>query len=86
MHLSDFDFELPSELIARHPLPERTSSRLLVVDALGGQFDDRQFADLPDILRAGDLLVLNDTRVIKARLRGVKSTGGCRRVAHRARS
>ena len=76
MLLSDFDFELPPELIARRPMPERTSSRLLVVDASDGAFADRQFAELPEILRAGDLLVLNDTRVIKARLRGAKVTGG----------
>ena len=76
MHLSDFDYDLPSDLIARHPVPDRTGSRLLVVNALDDALDDRQFVDLPDILRAGDLLVLNDTRVIKARLHGAKSTGG----------
>ena len=74
--LSDFDFALPAELIARHPAAERTSSRLLVVNVSEDALEDRQFSELPDLLRAGDLLVLNDTRVIKARLRGRKSTGG----------
>ncbi len=73
MFLSDFDFELPDELIARYPAAERCGSRLLVV---GERLDDRGFADLPGLLTPGDLLVLNDTRVIRARLRGRKSTGG----------
>jgi S-adenosylmethionine:tRNA ribosyltransferase-isomerase len=73
MFLSDFDYELPDELIARYPAEERRGSRLLV---LGQQVEDRQFADLPDLLNAGDLLVFNDTRVIRARLRGQKETGG----------
>ncbi len=73
MFLSDFDFELPDELIARYPATERRGSRLLVV---GERLDDRGFADLPGLLTPGDLLVLNDTRVIRARLRGRKSTGG----------
>ncbi len=70
----DFNFELPAELIAQHPLAERSASRLLVCarDAT----EDRRFAELPSLLRAGDLLVFNDTRVINARLFGVKETGG----------
>ncbi len=76
MKTSDFDYHLPDDLIARHPLPERTGSRLLHVNGPAGGFADRQFAHLPDLLGAGDLLVFNDTRVIKARLRGVKETGG----------
>jgi S-adenosylmethionine:tRNA ribosyltransferase-isomerase len=72
--LADFDFELPPELIAQHPLAERSASRLL--DALGDPPVDRSFRDLPGLLRAGDLLVFNDTRVIKARLYGRKSSGG----------
>ncbi|MDR0777533.1 MAG: tRNA preQ1(34) S-adenosylmethionine ribosyltransferase-isomerase QueA [Azonexus sp.] len=72
--VDDFDFPLPPELIAQHPAPERRGSRLLHVD--GGRLDDRRFADLPQLLRAGDLLVFNDTRVIKARFHGVKDTGG----------
>ena len=73
MRLSDFDYDLPDELIARYPAPERRSSRLLEV---GVTLRDRHFADLPGLLRAGDLLVFNDTRVIRARLRAAKSTGG----------
>ena len=76
MKTSDFDFFLPDELIARYPLPERTASRLLHVDGPAGTFSDRLFADLPAFFRPGDLLVFNDTRVIKARLRGEKPTGG----------
>ena len=72
--VDDFDFDLPSELIAQHPAPERGGSRLLHV--YGMQHDDLRFADLPGLLRAGDLLVFNDTKVIKARLFGRKETGG----------
>ena len=72
--LSDFDFALPPELIAQHPAPERSGSRLL--DASTEATVDRDFRDLPALLHAGDLLVFNDTRVIKARLYGVKATGG----------
>ena len=72
--LSDFDFPLPPELIAQHPAPERSGSRLL--DGTGPQPVDRVFRDLPSLLSPGDLLVVNDTRVIKARLRGEKPTGG----------
>lgn len=72
--LSDFDFELPPELIAQHPAAERSASRLL--DGRGAQVVDRVFRDLPDLLQAGDLLVFNNTRVIKARLYGYKSSGG----------
>lgn len=72
--LSDFDFELPPELIAQHPAAERSASRLL--DGRGPSPVDRVFRDLPDLLQAGDLLVFNNTRVIKARLYGHKATGG----------
>jgi S-adenosylmethionine:tRNA ribosyltransferase-isomerase len=72
--LSDFDFELPPELIAQHPLPERSASRLL--DGRGETPVDRVFRDLPALLEAGDLLVFNDTKVIKARLFGTKASGG----------
>ena len=71
---SDFDFKLPPELIAQHPAAERTASRLL--DASGAAPVDRIFRDLPALLNAGDLLVFNDTQVVKARLFGEKSTGG----------
>ena len=76
MKTSDFDYSLPDELIARFPLAERTASRLLHVDGAGGSFRDLAFRALPGLFRAGDLLVLNDTRVIKARLHGVKASGG----------
>lgn len=72
--LSDFDFDLPDALIAQMPLPDRTASRLLHVD--GEQLVDRHFSDVIDQLSAGDLLVFNDTRVLKARFFGVKETGG----------
>ena len=72
--LGDFDFALPSELIAQHPTPERSGSRLL--DGSDAQVQDRRFRDLPDLLREGDLLVVNDTRVVKARLLGAKASGG----------
>ncbi|QWT45142.1 tRNA preQ1(34) S-adenosylmethionine ribosyltransferase-isomerase QueA [Azospira inquinata] len=72
--LDDFDFPLPPELIAQHPAAQRTASRLLHVD--GNQLEDRHFADLPQFLAPGDLLVFNDTKVIKARLLGRKESGG----------
>jgi len=74
---SDFRYELPPELIAQAPLPERSASRLLVVPG-DGPFDDRHVRDLPSLLRAGDLLVFNDTRVIPARLFGRKQGSGGR--------
>lgn len=75
MHLTlnDFDYELPPELIAQAPLAERSASRLLVV---GEKLEDRQFSDLQDYVRPGDLLVFNDTRVLHARLHGTKTSGG----------
>ena len=72
--LADFDFELPAELIAQHPAAERSASRLL--DATGAEPVDRIFRELPGLLEPGDLLVFNDTRVIKARLLGAKASGG----------
>ena len=72
--LSDFDFALPAELIAQHPAPERSGSRLL--DGRSSAPMDRTFRDLPSLLTPGDLLVFNDTRVIKARLLGAKASGG----------
>nr|WP_297350576.1 tRNA preQ1(34) S-adenosylmethionine ribosyltransferase-isomerase QueA [uncultured Caldimonas sp.] len=72
--LSDFDFALPPELIAQHPAAERSASRLL--DGTSAQPVDRVFRELPMLLSPGDLLVFNDTRVIKARLHGAKATGG----------
>lgn len=75
LDISQFDYELPPELIAQHPAGRRDASRLLHLDG-AGELHDRHFTDLPDLLRAGDLLVFNDTRVIKARLRGRKDSGG----------
>ena len=72
--LSDFDFDLPPERIAQIPLPQRSASRLLHLD--GETLADRQFADIVDQLQAGDVLVMNDTRVLKARFFGVKESGG----------
>ncbi|MFN7724650.1 MAG: tRNA preQ1(34) S-adenosylmethionine ribosyltransferase-isomerase QueA [Rubrivivax sp.] len=72
--LADFDFALPPELVAQHPAAERSASRLL--DGTGPTPADRVFRDLPSLLQPGDLLVFNDTRVIKARLYGEKPTGG----------
>ncbi|MGA8513385.1 MAG: tRNA preQ1(34) S-adenosylmethionine ribosyltransferase-isomerase QueA [Burkholderiaceae bacterium] len=71
---SNFDYQLPPELIAQHPAAQRSSSRLL--DGTGAQPVDRKFHDLSGLLNAGDLLVFNDTQVVKARLFGEKSTGG----------
>jgi S-adenosylmethionine:tRNA ribosyltransferase-isomerase len=76
MRRSDFHFELPPELIAQHPAAERSASRLLCLDGASGAVTDRQFRDLPALLRAGDLLVFNNTRVIPARLFGHKASGG----------
>ncbi len=76
MKTSDFDFNLPEHLIAQHPATERNASRLLHVDATNSNFTDAQFLQLPAFLAKGDLLVFNDTRVIKARLYGNKATGG----------
>lgn len=76
MLVSEFDYELPPELIAQSPAPERAASRLLRLDARTGAIEDRRFADLPSLVGAGDAVVLNDTRVIKARLAGRKRSGG----------
>lgn len=76
MKIQDFDFDLPSELIAQAPAEQRASSRMLHLEGSSGVLRDRMFADLPQYLRAGDVMVFNDTRVIKARLYGVKGSGG----------
>ena len=73
---SDFDYKLPPELIAQHPAVERAGSRLLHLDGAAGEFRGRMFRDLPQLVAPGDVLVLNDTRVIKARLLGRKASGG----------
>jgi len=76
MRRADFAYELPGELIAQAPLPDRPASRLLVLDGPTGACRDGMFRDLPSLLEPGDLLVLNDTRVIPARAFGRKATGG----------
>ena len=77
MKVSDFNYELPERLIAQHPLETRDSSRLMVIDKNSGDITHRIFRDLPDYIYPGDLLVMNDTRVLPARLLGVREdTGG----------
>jgi len=76
VRLSDFDYALPPELIAQHPASERTASRLLHLDGKSGAIEDLRFPDIARLIRPGDVLVLNDTRVVKARLHGRKDSGG----------
>ena len=73
---SAYHYELPPGLIAQQPLPERSASRLLALDGASGTLSDLSFADLPSLLRPGDLLVRNDTRVLPARVHGRKASGG----------
>jgi len=76
MLVSEFDYELPAALIAQHPVPQRSASRLLRLNAQTGAIEDLKFTDLPRLVGPEDALVLNDTRVIKARLAGRKASGG----------
>jgi S-adenosylmethionine:tRNA ribosyltransferase-isomerase len=76
LRVEDFDFDLPPELIAQEPPPVRGSSRMLAMDRATGALRDMRFAELPTLLRAGDLLVLNDSRVIPARLYALRRQGG----------
>ena len=76
MRTEDFNFYLPVELIAQHPTSDRASSRMLHVNGVTSHLKDLNFIDLPSQLQAGDLLIFNDTRVIKARLFGHKYSGG----------
>jgi S-adenosylmethionine:tRNA ribosyltransferase-isomerase len=76
MRRSDFRYDLPPQLIAQRPLPERGASRLLALDGTDGSLRDLLFCDLPDLLRPSDLLVFNNTRVMRARLFGHKDSGG----------
>ncbi len=76
MLVSDFQFDLPDELIARYPMPERSASRLLMLDGTSGETRHGQFRDVLDLLQPGDLLVFNNTRVIPARMFGQKASGG----------
>jgi S-adenosylmethionine:tRNA ribosyltransferase-isomerase len=75
MRTSDFDFQLPSELIAQQPLAKRDDSRLMLLDRAGGSIEHRRFRDIVDIIPAGDVLVLNRTRVLRARLLGRRRSG-----------
>jgi len=75
-NIEDYDYNLPDELIAQVPLPDRDTSRLLVVDRSTGSLKDRHFLDLPELLAPGDLLVVNNTKVVPARLFGRKESGG----------
>ncbi|OOE66680.1 tRNA preQ1(34) S-adenosylmethionine ribosyltransferase-isomerase QueA [Salinivibrio sp. IB282] len=76
MQLSDFHFELPDELIARYPQPDRSASRLLSLDGTSGEVVHRQFKDILELVEPGDLMVFNNTRVIPARVYGRKASGG----------
>jgi len=76
MRVSEFDYALPAELIAQHPAPQRSASRLLHLDARSGALQDLAFADVPSLVDQRDVVVLNDTRVVKARVFGRKPSGG----------
>ncbi len=76
MRLEDFDFDLPPALIATEPLPQRDAARLMLLDRVSGEIGESRVSSLPELLRSGDLLVLNDTRVLPARLFGRKESGG----------
>ncbi|MCO6561358.1 MAG: S-adenosylmethionine:tRNA ribosyltransferase-isomerase, partial [Gilliamella sp.] len=76
MQLSDFDFYLPKELIAKHPSKNRSACRLLSLDSHTGKVEDNVFTDIIDKINPGDLLIFNNTKVIPARLYGKKASGG----------
>jgi len=78
MHLSEFDYALPEDLIAQHPLPERDASRMLVLNRSEHTFTDSKFETLPDYVRPGDLFVVNNTKVFPARLIGEREPSGGR--------
>jgi S-adenosylmethionine:tRNA ribosyltransferase-isomerase len=78
MNINDFDYKLPAELIAQYPADKRDESRLLVIDRKTGRLEHRHFYDLPDYLEAGDCLVMNNSKVIPARLYGVKEMTGAK--------
>ena len=78
MDVKDFDYELPEELIAQDPLEDRSASRLMVLDREAGEIQHRIFKDITEYLRPGDCLVINDTKVIPARLFGVKKDTGAK--------
>lgn len=76
MKLSDFDFVVPEELVAQRPLEDRSASRMMVLHRKSGKLEHRRFLDLPEYLDAGDLMVFNKSRVLKARLVGQRESGG----------
>lgn len=76
MKLSDFDFQVPEELVAQRPLADRTASRMMVLHRRSGEIEHRRFLDLPEYMKAGDTMVFNRTRVVKARLIGQRESGG----------
>lgn len=76
MRVDEFDYELPAELIAQEPLAERDASRLLLLDRKSGAIQHRRFRELPELLAPGDVLVVNDSKVIPARVHGRKESGG----------
>src|SRR5262249_49063095 len=76
LNLGDLDYELPEGMIASFPLPKRTESRLFYIDKSSGNFSHHIFADLPTLLQSGDVLVINDTKVIPARLNARRGSGG----------
>jgi S-adenosylmethionine:tRNA ribosyltransferase-isomerase len=78
MLIEEFDYHLPEELIAQHPLDRRDAARMLVLDREGQRWRDSQFAELPSYIRAGDVVVVNNTRVFPARLRGRREPSGGR--------
>jgi len=86
MHLTDFDYRLPEELIAQHPLPERDASRLLLLERARASFQDHQFRELPDLLQGDELLVVNNTQVIPARLFGRRVGIHAEAVGRRSRA
>lgn len=76
MRIGDFDYDLPKDMIAQHPCIQRDGCRLLVVNRAGSLIEHRAFSDIVEYVRPGDLLVLNDTKVVRCRLRGVRASGG----------
>ena len=78
MHISDFDYELPEELIAQHPLDRRDASRMMIVNRAAQNFTAAEFTDFPRLIRAGDVVVVNNTRVFPARLKGQRDPSGGR--------
>ncbi len=76
MKLSNFDYQLPKELIAQYPIPKRDQARLMVVDRSSAKFEHKVFKDITGYFSKGDLMVLNDTKVLRCRLKGNRTSGG----------